>query len=278
MNTPELNLSLIQKAVADAEKAAAAHQVDNEDLALLVSLMDLTTLEATDTQERVRRLCDRALNPTSGRSDVVPKVAAVCVYPNLATFAVQTLAGSGVKVASVAGAFPSGMSPLEIRLREIEWVVEQGVDEVDVVLSRGTFLSGDHATCLNELVAMKQASGKAHVKVILETGELQDLHTIHAASHLAIRSGTDFIKTSTGKVQPAATLPAMAVMLCAIRDVAKETGRIVGIKPAGGIRDTRTAMAYVMLTRDLLGEDWLHPDRFRIGASSLLDDVVSHVE
>ena len=207
----------------------------------------------------------------------MPSVAAVCVYPNLVPVARERLAGTGVKIASVATGFPSGQYPIELKLADVRSAVELGADEVDMVIDRGAFLSGRYAKVYDEIVRVKEACGEAHLKVILETGELGTYDNVRRASLLAIAGGADFIKTSTGKVNPAATLPVTLVMLEAIRDVYEETGREVGMKPAGGIRHAKQAVQYLVVLHETLGLDWMTPDRFRFGASSLLNDVLMQI-
>ena len=242
-------------------------------LDLAVRMTDLTTLEGADTPGKVAALASKAIRPDP--SDLsVPSVAALCVYPNLVPTAVERLRDSGVKVASVATAFPSGQSPLEGKLDEVRWVVQHGADEVDMVIDRGAFLSGRYAKVYDEIVKVKEASGEAHLKVILETGELGTYDNVRRASLLAIAAGADFIKTSTGKLSSAAMLPVALVMLEAIRDVFEETGRRVGFKPAGGIRNAKQAVQHLVLVHETLGVDWLTPDLYRFGASSLLNDIL----
>jgi deoxyribose-phosphate aldolase len=204
----------------------------------------------------------------------IPHVAAVCVYPNMVKIAKSALAGSGVNVASVATAFPSGQSPMKLKIDEVKRVVQMGADEVDMVISRGEFLEGNYQYTYDEVKAIKEACGEAHLKVILETGELETYDNVRKASIISMLAGADFIKTSTGKVQPAATLPVTLVMLEAIRDFYNETGKIIGMKPAGGIKTTKDAIAYLCLVKETLGEMWLTPDLFRMGASSLLNDLL----
>src|SRR6267378_3919678 len=246
-------------------------------LELAVRMMDLTTLEGQDTPGKVAALASKAIRPDPSDAGI-PSVAAICVYPNLVPSAVARVEGTGVKVASVATAFPSGQSPLEAKLDEVRWVVEHGADEVDMVIDRGAFLSGRYAKVYDEIVRVKEAAGDAHLKVILETGELGTYDNVRRASVLAIAAGADFIKTSTGKVQPAATLPASLVMMEAIRDFVRETGRPVGLKPAGGIRTSKQAIAYLVVLYETLGADWMTPERFRLGASTLLNDVLMQIE
>ena len=242
-------------------------------LELAVRTMDLTTLEGSDTPGKVRALCAKAIHPDPADPSV-PSCAAVCVYPNLVPTAVERLRGSGVRVASVATAFPSGQSPLDVKLREVREVVEMGADDVDMVIDRGAFLSGRYAKVYDEIVQVKEACGAAHLKVILETGELGTYDNVRRASLLAMAAGADFIKTSTGKLPSAATLPVALCMLEAIRDVYEETGRRVGMKPAGGVRQAKQAIQHLVLVHETLGVEWLTPDLYRIGASSLLNDVL----
>jgi deoxyribose-phosphate aldolase len=245
-------------------------------LELAVRMMDLTTLEGADTPGKVAALCSKAVRPDPV-DRTVPSVAAVCVYPNLVAVAREKLGGSGVKVASVATGFPSGQVPLEVKLADTRAAVEQGADEIDMVIDRGAFLSGRYAKVYDEIVRVKEACGQAHLKVILETGELGTYDNVRRASLLAIAGGADFIKTSTGKVSPAATLPVTLVMLEAIRDVHEETGRVIGMKPAGGIRHAKQAIQYLVVLHETLGLDWMTPDLFRFGASSLLNDVLLQI-
>src|SRR5881275_41536 len=246
-------------AVALEERAAslARRSIKRESklfaLELAIRMMDLTTLEGADTPG---------------------KIAALCVYPNLVPHAVARLRGTGVKVASVATAFPSGQAPLDVKVREVEEVVAMGADEVDMVIDRGAFLSGRYAKVYDEIVRVKEACGDTHLKVILEVAELGTYDNVRRASLLAIAAGADFIKTSTGKLTGAATLPVHLVMLEAIRDVYEETGRRVGMKPAGGIRVSKNAIQYLVQVHETLGPDWLTPDLYRIGASSLVNDIL----
>jgi deoxyribose-phosphate aldolase len=242
-------------------------------LRLAVAVMDLTTLEGSDTPGKVEALCSKARRPDQA-DPTVPPVAAVCVYPALVATAKRALAGSGVKVASVATAFPSGQSSLAVRLADVSDAVDAGADEIDMVISRGAFLAGRYRDVFEEILIVKDACGPAHLKVILETGELGTYDNVRRASMLAMAAGADFIKTSTGKVQPAATLPVALVMLEAIRDFHDRTGRAVGFKPAGGVRTAKQAIQHLVLVNETLGPGWLTPDRYRIGASSLLNDCL----
>jgi deoxyribose-phosphate aldolase len=242
-------------------------------LELALRCCDLTTLEGQDTPGKVAALCSKAIRPDPG-DPRIPSVAAVCVYPNLITAAKERLAGSGVKVASVATAFPSGQSPLDVKLRDVEDAVALGADEIDMVIDRGAFLSGRYAKVFDEIVKVKEVCGGAHLKVILEVSELGTYDNVRRASLLAMAAGADFIKTSTGKLPGAATLPVQLVMLEAIRDVHDETGRRVGMKAAGGIRTSKNAIQYLVQVHETLGPDWLTPDLYRIGASSLVNDIL----
>ncbi|HMD03049.1 MAG TPA: deoxyribose-phosphate aldolase [Candidatus Baltobacteraceae bacterium] len=237
---------------------------------LVISCLDLTTLEGRDTPGQVRAVCARAIAPASG----APSVAAVCIYPAYAAHARAALAGSSVKVASVSGAFPSGHSPLEVKVAETRAAVAAGAQEVDVVLDRGALLAGDIARARAEIVALREAAGPATLKVILETGELGSYSLIRRACDVALEAGADFLKTSTGKIGVAAT-PAVALLICeALREHFRKDGRAVGLKVAGGIRTTRAAFAYLAIVKETLGDAWLHSTRFRLGASALLDDLL----
>ncbi|GAA4204629.1 deoxyribose-phosphate aldolase [Actinocatenispora rupis] len=242
-------------------------------LDLAVRMVDLTTLEGADTPGKVRALCAKAMRPDPADPGC-PPVAAVCVYPTLVPTAVAQLRGSGVHVASVATAFPSGQAPLAVKLDDVRAAVAAGADEVDMVIDRGAFLAGRYEEVFRQIVAVKEACGDAHLKVILETGELVTYDNVRRASWLAMLAGGDFIKTSTGKVAPAATLPVTLVMLEAVRDFRDRTGRQVGVKPAGGIRTAKDAIRYLVLINETVGEDWLDPRWFRFGASSLLNDLL----
>jgi deoxyribose-phosphate aldolase len=246
-------------------------------LDLAIRCMDLTTLEGSDTPGKVTALCAKGIRPKPGDA-TIPSVAAICIYPARISDAVEHLRGSQVKVASVATAFPSGQSFTSIKITETEDSVRAGAQEIDMVIDRGAFLAGDYQRVYDEIVAVKEACGRAHLKVILETGELGTYDAVRRASILAMAAGADFIKTSTGKVQPAATLPVSLVMMEAIRDFVRETGRPVGFKAAGGIRTSKQAIAYLVLLYETLGADWMTPDRFRLGASTLLNDVLMQID
>jgi deoxyribose-phosphate aldolase len=240
---------------------------------LAISMIDLTTLEGQDTPGKVRALCAKAMRPDPSEPNT-PRVAAICVYPDMVPVAVDALRGSGVHVASVATAFPSGRASMPVKLTDTREAVAAGAHEIDMVIDRGAFLSGRYLEVFDEIVAVKEACGAAHLKVILETGELVTYDNVRRASWLAMLAGGDFIKTSTGKIAPAATLPVTLVMLEAVRDFRASTGQQVGVKPAGGIRTTKDAIKYLVLVNETVGDDWLDPDWFRLGASSLLNDLL----
>ena len=272
--------SVDQVAVEERAATLAKRSIKREAklwaLELAVRMMDLTTLEGADTPGKVAALATKAMRPDPA-DRTVPPVAALCVYPNLVPVAKERLRRSEVKVASVATGFPSGQYPTEVKLADVREAVELGADEVDMVIDRGAFLSGRYAKVYDEIVRVKDACGLAHLKVILETGELGTYDNVRRASLLAMAAGADFIKTSTGKISPAATLPVTLVMLEAIRDVYEETGRRVGMKPAGGIRQAKQAVQHLILLHETLGPDWMTPDLFRFGASSLLNDVLMQI-
>ncbi len=245
-------------------------------LKLALSMIDLTTLEGKDSPGKVKQLCYKAAHLHDSFPNL-PSVAAVCVYPTMVSTAKTALEGTGIKVASVATAFPSGMTSLENKLEEVKMVVDAGADEVDMVISRGKFLKGEYHYVSDEISEVKAMCGKAHLKVILETGELATLDNVRLASDIAMEGGADFIKTSTGKISPAATPPVVLVMLEAIRDYYKKTGQKIGMKPAGGISQAKLAIQYLVMVRETLGEEWLNPGLFRFGASSLANDVLMQI-
>lgn len=242
-------------------------------LDLAIRMVDLTTLEGQDTPGKVRALSAKAMRPDPA-DPTCPQVAAVCVYPDMVATARETLGDSGVHVAAVATAFPSGRAAMDIKLADTRDAVEAGADEIDMVIDRGAFLAGNYLRVFEEIVQVKEACGKAHLKVIFETGELQTYDNVRRASWLAMMAGADFIKTSTGKVQPAATLPVTLVMLEAVRDFREQTGTMIGVKPAGGIRTAKDAIKYLVMVNEVAGTDWLDPDWFRFGASTLLNDLL----
>jgi deoxyribose-phosphate aldolase len=263
----------VEARAADLATRSIKRESKVQALTLALACCDLTTLEGQDTPGKVAALCAKAIRPDPS-DPTIPSVAAVCVYPNLVPTAVERLAGSSVKVASVATAFPSGQSPLATKVAEVRDVVAMGADEVDMVIDRGAFLAGRYGQVYDEIVAVKEACEGAHLKVILETGELGTYDNVRRACLLAIAAGADFVKTSTGKLPSAATLPVQLVMLEAVRDVYEETGRRVGVKAAGGIRASKNAIQYLVQVRETLGPDWLTPDLYRIGASSLVNDIL----
>jgi len=257
--------ALATRSIKTTSKAAA--------IDLAIRMVDLTTLEGADTPGKVRALSAKALRPDPADPSC-PAVAAICVYPSMVPVAAEVLRGSGVHLASVATAFPSGQAPLDVKLADTRDAVAAGADEIDMVISRGAFLAGDYQHVYDEIVAVKESCGGAHLKVILETGELGTYDHVRRASWLAMLAGADFIKTSTGKVPVAATLPVTLVMLEAVRDFRAQSGRQVGVKPAGGIRTTKDAIKYLVLINETVGDDWLSPEWFRFGASSLLNDLL----
>ena len=248
-----------------------------EGLKLALSMVDLTTLEGADTPGKVRQLCTKAIHLHSGRKDL-PMVAAVCVYPTMVRIAREALQGTPIQVAAVATAFPSGMNPLAVKLADTRYAVGEGAHEIDMVISRGDFLRGEYQRVADEISQVKEACGKAHLKVILETGELGTLDRVRLASDLAMQAGADFIKTSTGKIQPAATPEVVLVMLQAIDDYYRKTGKRIGMKPAGGIANAKAALNLLIMVREILGPAWLTPDLFRIGASKLPNDMLMQLE
>ncbi len=251
-------------------------------LLLALAMTDLTTLEGMDSPGRVRSLCQKACWPMAGRDDI-PPVAAVCVYPDLVQVAVDELKrlgkrASGIAVASVATGFPAGRIDLESKLVETRAAVDAGAREIDMVIDRGAFLAGHYGRVFDEICKIKEACGKAHLKVILETGELRTYDNIRRATRIALLAGADFVKTSTGKVAPASTMPTVLLMLEAVRDHYLETGKFVGVKAAGGIRDAKTALKYLVIVAETAGDRWLSPDGFRFGASSLVNDILMQLE
>ncbi|MEM7144444.1 MAG: deoxyribose-phosphate aldolase [Verrucomicrobiota bacterium] len=275
--TPPIDQINVEERASKFTKRSIKTTAKEAGLKLAVSMMDLTTLEGADTTGKVAYLCKKALQPMDPRFQV-PSCAAVCVYPNLVNAAKTFLADTPVHVASVATEFPAGQAPLRIKLADTKSAIDQGADEIDMVIDRGAFLSGDYRKVADEIAAIRDACGdKAHLKVILETGELQTYDNVRLASEIAMRSGAHFIKTSTGKISPAATLPVTLVMLEAIRDYFYETGTRIGMKPAGGIRTAKEALQYLVMVKETLGDDWLTPDLFRFGASSLLTDVTLQI-
>jgi len=266
----------VEERVSRLNKRSIKKESKLQGLKLALSMIDHTTLEGKDSEGKVIQLCRKAITPYAPMPDL-PSVAAVCVYPNMVSIAKKTVAGTSVNVASVATAFPSGMAKLETKLEDVKYAVSEGADEIDMVISRGEFLKGNFTYVFDEIVAVKEACGDAHLKVILETGELETLTNVRKASDLAMHAGADFIKTSTGKIQPAATQPVTLVMLEAIRNYYTETGRKIGMKPAGGIRKAKEALQYLVLVNETLGSEWLTNKMFRFGASSLTNDLLMQI-
>ncbi|MEQ9266184.1 MAG: deoxyribose-phosphate aldolase [Balneolaceae bacterium] len=282
MSTVDYSVSIpidhvaVEERVARLNKRSIKKESKVQALKLALSMMDLTTLEGKDSEGKVIQLCQKAKTPYAAMPDL-PSVAAVCVYPTMVRVAKDHVRGSGINVASVATAFPSGMAPLSVRIDDTKFAVDEGADEVDMVISRGAFLSGEYSKVFDEIAAIKEACGEAHLKVILETGELHTYENVRKASDIAMEAGGDFIKTSTGKISPAATQPVTLVMLEAIRDYYYKTGKMIGMKPAGGIRTAKQALQYLVLVKETLGAAWLTNEYFRFGASSLANDVLMQI-
>ena len=268
VNTQERVSRLFSRSIKKDSKMQALY--------LALSMIDLTTLEGKDSEGKVKQLCYKASH-LHYKHPGLPYVAAICVYPTMVPIAKKELAGTGINVASVATAFPSGMANINAKLDEVKSVVDAGADEVDMVISRGRFLNGDYDYVSDEISQVKDACGKAHLKVILETGELVTLDNVQLASDIAMEAGADFIKTSTGKVSPAATPPVVLTMLEAIRDFQIKTGKKIGMKPAGGISTAKQAIQYLVMIKETLGDDWLSPNLFRFGASSLANDILMQI-
>jgi deoxyribose-phosphate aldolase len=274
---PPVDAVALETRAADLATRSIKKKAKVQGLSLAISMMDLTTLEGMDSPGKVRQLCQKAMRPLPSRADV-PPVAAVCVYPDLVPIAVETLRGSGVQVASVATGFPAGRTDRQTKLREVELAVAAGATEIDMVIDRGAFLAGRYGAVYDEIEAVKQACGPAHLKVILETGELKTYDNIRRACRIALLAGADFLKTSTGKVAPASTPPVVLLMLEAVRDWFLASGRMVGVKAAGGIRTGKDALKYLVLVAETCGDRWLVPAWFRFGASALLTDVLMQLE
>lgn len=266
----------VNERVARFQSRSIKNAAKSEALRLVLSMIDLTTLEGQDTPGKVRQLCQKAIHLHDSMPGL-PHVAAVCVYPMMVSVAKDALQGHDIGIASVATAFPSGMSSRAVKLDDTRMAVEAGASEIDMVISRGAFLAGEYGFVFDEIMAVKEACGDAHLKVILETGELGTLDRVRRASMLAMHAGADFIKTSTGKIQPAATMQVTLVMLQAIKDYYYETGRMVGMKPAGGISTAKLAIHYLVMLRETLGNAWMTPEWFRFGASSLANDVLMQI-
>jgi deoxyribose-phosphate aldolase len=282
LEIPDFNQSLkidkvgVEERVARFQKRSIKKESKMQGLRMALNMIDLTTLEGKDTLGKVKQMCYKAMHLHDVHPGL-PTVAAVCVYPSMVKTAVNEVKGSGVKVASVSTAFPSGQAPLEVKLIDTKFAVDSGADEIDMVISRGKFLSGDYNFVFDEIAAIKEACGKARLKVILETGELVTLDNVRRASDIAMYAGADFIKTSTGKIQPAATMQVTYTMLEAIRDFHLATGKMIGMKPAGGISNSKLALHNLVMVKETLGNDWLTNEWFRFGASSLANDVLMQI-
>lgn len=276
-HTPSIDQVSVEERVARFNARSIKKEAKVQGLKLALSMIDLTTLEGKDTEGKVRQMCYKAMHPDDAMADL-PTVAAVCVYPNHVKTAKEALKGSLVKVASVATAFPSGNSTLEVKIQDTKYAVENGADEIDMVISRGEFLKGNYNFVFDEIAQIKEACGKARLKVILETGELSTLDNVRRASDIAMYAGADFIKTSTGKISPAATMPVTLVMLQAIKDHYYKTGTMIGMKPAGGISTAKGALQYLVMLNETLGAKWMTNKWFRFGASSLANDIILQLE
>ncbi len=272
-NTPTIDQVSVEERVARLNTRSIKKSAKVQGLKLALNMIDLTTLEGKDTEGKVRQMCYKAMHPHD-ELEGLPTTAAVCVYPTFVGLAKKELGNSGVKVASVATAFPSGQSTRDIKIKDTKFAVDNGADEVDMVISRGEFLAGNYNYVFDEIAEVKEACGTARLKVILETGELSTLDNVRRASEIAMRAGADFIKTSTGKIQPAATQPVTLVMLEAIRDYYYETGIMIGMKPAGGISTAKSALNYLVMVNETLGNAWMNNHWFRFGASSLANDIL----
>ena len=277
LNIQKIDKLGVEERVNRFSKRSIKGSAKRNGLYLILSMIDLTTLEGRDTSEKVKNLCYKARHLHDSLPGI-PSVAAVCVYPTFVSVAKKELDGSSINIASVSTAFPSGQSSLEVKLSDTKFAIEEGADEVDMVISRGKFLAGEYNFVYDEIAAVKEVCGKAHLKVILETGELDTLDNVRKASEIALYAGADFIKTSTGKITPAATMPVTFVMLNAIKDYYIKTGIQVGMKPAGGISTSKTALQYLVMLKETLGDDWMNKNLFRFGASSLANDVLMQLE
>ena len=273
---PKINQADVEQRVAQFKTTAIDLEAKMQALKLALNMIDLTTLEGNDTDERIKKLCQQALHVADDIPNL-PTTAAVCVYPTFVKLAAKELANSSVKVAAVAGGFPSGQTSLEIKIAETKYALDQGADEIDMVISRGKFLEGEYNLVHDEIASLKETCGSRCLKVILETGELVTLDNVRIASEIAIAAGADFIKTSTGKISPAATMEVSYIMLQTIADYYKRTGKMIGMKPAGGIRNANQALEYLEMLNQTLGEKWMTNEWFRFGASSLADDIILHL-
>lgn len=276
-NTPSVDQVGIEERVARFNTRSIKKSSKVQGLKLALNMIDLTTLEGKDTEGKVKQMCYKAIHPHDALPDL-PTVAAVCVYPTYVKTAKEALKGSNVKVASVSTAFPSGNAPFSVKADDTKFAIDNGADEIDMVISRGEFLKGNHNFVFDEIAKVKEICGKVRLKVIFETGELSTLDNVRKASDIAIYAGADFIKTSTGKIQPAATMPVTLVMLQAIKDYYDKTGIMVGMKPAGGISTAKGALQYLVMLHETLGPKWMSNEWFRFGASSLANDIILQLE
>lgn len=274
--SPSIQAQGVEERVAKFQSRSVKGTMKASGLRKVLSMIDLTTLEGKDSVGKVQQLCSKAKQPDSNRPDL-PTVAAICVFPSMVGIAKKELLDTSIKIASVASGFPSGQTTLAIKKADTLFALDEGADEIDMVISRGKFLAGEYNYVFEEIAALKELCGEKTLKVILETGELGDLDNVRKASDLAIAAGADFIKTSTGKIQPAATMPVTYVMLQAIRDHYMRTGQKVGMKPAGGISNSKLALHYLIMVKETLGDEWLQKDLFRFGASSLANDVLMQI-
>jgi deoxyribose-phosphate aldolase len=276
LSIPKIDKVGVEERVATFQTRSIKNESKIQGLNMILNMIDLTTLEGKDTPGKVKQMCYKAMHLHDSFDDL-PTVAAVCVYPSMVKIAKNEVKNSGVKVASVSTAFPSGQSPLDVKIYDTKFAISEGADEIDMVISRGKFLSGDYNFVFDEIAAIKDICGKVKLKVILETGELVTLDNVRKASEIAMYAGADFIKTSTGKIQPAATMQVTYTMLLAIKDFYQKTGKMIGMKPAGGISTSKLALHNLVMVKEVLGNDWLNNEYFRFGASSLANDVLMQV-
>ena len=276
LSIPKIDKVGVEERVATFQTRSIKNESKIQGLNMILNMIDLTTLEGKDTPGKVKQMCYKAMHLHDSFDDL-PTVAAVCVYPSMVKIAKNEVKNSGVKVASVSTAFPSGQSPLDVKIYDTKFAINEGADEIDMVISRGKFLSGDYNFVFDEIAAIKDICGKVRLKVILETGELVTLDNVRKASEIAMYAGADFIKTSTGKIQPAATMQVTYTMLLAIKDFYQKTGKMIGMKPAGGISTSKLALHNLVMVKEVLGNDWLNNEYFRFGASSLANDVLMQV-
>jgi len=276
LSIPKIDKVGVEERVATFQTRSIKNESKIQGLNMILNMIDLTTLEGKDTPGKVKQMCYKAMHLHDSHLDL-PTVAAVCVYPSMVKIAKNEVKNSGVKVASVSTAFPSGQSPLDVKIYDTKFAISEGADEIDMVISRGKFLSGDYNFVFDEIAAIKDICGKVRLKVILETGELVTLDNVRKASEIAMYAGADFIKTSTGKIQPAATMQVTYTMLLAIKDFYQKTGKMIGMKPAGGISTSKLALHNLVMVKEVLGNDWLNNEYFRFGASSLANDVLMQI-